>query len=773
LKIPDFLLPHNPPEDSLAFRVATLLTILCGVLACLAEQAWPAYSAGVLGATVVGFAISYARRNKSNWWIKVLLSFGMMGALYWFLQDLVVNPFDPRIPLANLLLMLQTLHSFDLPARRDLNYSFVTAFVLISVAAVLSHDMSYLPYLLSFMACALVTLRQNYLSKCRERSMGRELAAVRALPVLGRVRQALGTGAVMLAVALLAFALLPRNGGLRIRPMPMSLRIELPKFKTTQLQGKQRSDLRGRVASQSVTRFDPQAYFGFREELDLNLRGRLSDDIVMRVRTTDETSYRGLAFDVYDGLGWKLSDEQLKTVSSANPPLFLPDTQVGREVIQSFYVESDLPNIIFGGFQISQVFFPTDTLYVDRNGGVRSPYSLDKGTVYSSVSYVREMRPETLKKLGVLRDRKGRRRVTRMYLESAAPYLQLPATLPKRVSALAERITQRCSSPFEKALAIQLYLQEHYSYNLQVPPFPPGSDAADQFLFERRAGYCEQFATSMAVLCRAVDVPARLVTGYNSGTYNPFTGYYEVKGSDAHAWVEVLFDYHGWATFDPTPGGKLPGRTSPAASSPGLLDAVIAYLALHAGSLHLQQIMGLFATLRELGDWLVSKLHELGIPTWFMVVYVAAGWLLKIGLVVYAARRKMRKRRDEAGGVETAAPRPWRTAVRRLQGSWRRVVQGPRPQDAVVASYQAMLALLARRGFKRAPWQTAEEFARAVGPLEVGSQGPVEELSGHYVQACYGDQATTEEQARLAERSLEQLTMDLSRQAPAPQAPTS
>jgi Transglutaminase-like superfamily/Domain of unknown function (DUF4129) len=75
----------------------------------------------------------------------------------------------------------------------------------------------------------------------------------------------------------------------------------------------------------------------------------------------------------------------------------------------------------------------------------------------------------------------------------------------------------------------------------------------EYFLFEQQRGYCEQFSSSLAVMARSQGIPARVATGYAPGEYNPFTGLYDVRASDAHAWVEVYFPQYGWTTFDPTP----------------------------------------------------------------------------------------------------------------------------------------------------------------------------------------------------------------------------
>ena len=97
------------------------------------------------------------------------------------------------------------------------------------------------------------------------------------------------------------------------------------------------------------------------------------------------------------------------------------------------------------------------------------------------------------------------------------------------------------------------YLKTTYPYDLSIAPQGEDMDAVEYFLFEQRRGYCEQFSSSLAVMARSQGIPARVATGYAPGEYNPFTGLYEIKASDAHAWVEVYFPQYGWTTFDPTP----------------------------------------------------------------------------------------------------------------------------------------------------------------------------------------------------------------------------
>ena len=91
------------------------------------------------------------------------------------------------------------------------------------------------------------------------------------------------------------------------------------------------------------------------------------------------------------------------------------------------------------------------------------------------------------------------------------------------------------------------------------------------FLFTRRRGYCEYFASSMAVMLRSIGIPARLATGFQSGIYNTLTGFWVVRASDAHAWVEAWMPGRGWTTFDPTPA-------DPNAHTFGLMSKLDLYL---------------------------------------------------------------------------------------------------------------------------------------------------------------------------------------------------
>ncbi|WP_035187265.1 transglutaminase TgpA family protein [Alteribacter aurantiacus] len=139
-------------------------------------------------------------------------------------------------------------------------------------------------------------------------------------------------------------------------------------------------------------------------------------------------------------------------------------------------------------------------------------------------------------------------------------YLQLPDDLPDRVGDLAEDIVSDYDNRYDKALAIEQYFGSNdFVYDTDDIPVPDeGQDYVDQFLFDTQRGYCDNFSTSMVVLLRSVDIPARWVKGFTEGesveTLDGGSERYEVTNGNAHSWVEVYFPEVGWVPFEPTQG---------------------------------------------------------------------------------------------------------------------------------------------------------------------------------------------------------------------------
>jgi hypothetical protein len=120
------------------------------------------------------------------------------------------------------------------------------------------------------------------------------------------------------------------------------------------------------------------------------------------------------------------------------------------------------------------------------------------------------------------------------------------------VADLAHRVSQQATTPFGQTLAIQQHLLKSYRYSLEAETATL-SHPLEEFLFTRKTGYCEHYATAMVVMLRTVGIPARLVTGFLATEWNEYGGYFTVRQRDAHAWVEVYFPHSGWIIMDPTP----------------------------------------------------------------------------------------------------------------------------------------------------------------------------------------------------------------------------
>ena len=137
-------------------------------------------------------------------------------------------------------------------------------------------------------------------------------------------------------------------------------------------------------------------------------------------------------------------------------------------------------------------------------------------------------------------------------------FLALPADLDTRITGLAEVLTSDAGTPLERALLLEGFFRQdgRFDYSVEIDPGHAASDLAS-WLFEEnspnhRTGYCEQFATAMGVMARAVGLPSRLVIGFTPGDVAE-DGLVTVREKNAHAWVEVWIDGVGWVGFDPTP----------------------------------------------------------------------------------------------------------------------------------------------------------------------------------------------------------------------------
>ncbi|MGH8965725.1 MAG: transglutaminase domain-containing protein, partial [Actinomycetes bacterium] len=152
--------------------------------------------------------------------------------------------------------------------------------------------------------------------------------------------------------------------------------------------------------------------------------------------------------------------------------------------------------------------------------------------------------------------------VDRRYLDTGG--------VDRRVARLAAEITADSRTAFDATVAVNQWFSRGFSYDLRTAPGTSG-DALVDFLFTGRRGYCEQFASAMAIMLRTLRVPARVAVGFTPGIATD--DFRLITTEDAHAWVEAWFPGVGWLPFDPTPlsDGRtaIPGYVAPDAAQPG------------------------------------------------------------------------------------------------------------------------------------------------------------------------------------------------------------
>jgi transglutaminase-like putative cysteine protease len=538
------------PEDSIAMRLVVALAVEIGVLAIVTQGVVSGpVSVAALVLAPIGYAVSYRRRRRRNTVIKIVLAAALLAATARFLGQMssITTADEARAPLAALFLWVQVLHAFDVPRRRDLAFSMVSSTTLIAVGGALALGTSYLFVLLAW---ALAVAAWLWLSVrplagdltpavlARERERPRRVATARSVAT---------AGLTSLAVAVAVFAVLPRIPVTMVRSLPFRMSAGA---RAAPSNGVENPALPPPTGTDQVVDFSSNGYPGFSDVMDLRARGALSDDIVFRVRAPFASLWRAEVFDTFDGSIWTRSTTKLTplTASDAGFAVPLADRQGSgmRPLVQTFFIEQAQPNVLFTAAWPQTVYFPGGGLRTDRDLSIRSPIYLDAGLVYSVESTVSTVTGADLSRLPAIAPSQLDRGDDR--------FLQLPADLPQRDRDLADLITARSHTEYDAVLAVQSWLQTNTVYDLSVPREPPGVDAVDHFLFDTRRGFCEHIASAMAVLLRAEGIPTRVVTGYGPGERNPFTGYYEVRASDAHAWIEVYYPRVGWVPYDPTFG---------------------------------------------------------------------------------------------------------------------------------------------------------------------------------------------------------------------------
>jgi len=718
-------------EHSVPLRLLVLALVILGVVATdVAAQTQNFLWA--VPFSVVGGTWGYYRRRYQNIPVKFAIAIGMLVALGSFFGQILGQLNDTRLSLAELLIQLQVLHSFDTPRRKDLGYSIVIGLILIGVAATLSQTLAFAPVLLLFLAIALPTLALDYRSRLGLQPLKIKWEKINSHSYPNLNFKFLSLNFVLIVgLGLAIFAVLPRVPGYQLRSFPVSSPLQVKAGLTGRSiinPGYVHQGNASHLGSGSSTGTEPpgqpgnlddSSYYGFNPEMNQNLRGEMTPKVVMRVRSQAEGFWRVLAFDQYTGKGWKIShSEDVITLKRpywsyqiAIPPIVT--TAATQEVIQTYTVVSDLPNLIPAMSYPKEIYFPTPLIAVDQEGGLRSPVELSQDLTYTVISEVPERDRSLLDKAS-----------TKYPPQIRRSYLQIPSQISPIVRKLTQEIltnynqerisrsldTKTVNSPYEKALYLAQYLKQNYSIPknpLDLPYLSDQEDLVTAFLFKNKGGYPDHFSTVLTVMLRSIGIPARLVAGFAPGEFNPFTGMYVVRNTDAYAMTEVYFPDYGWFTFDPIPHHPL---------IPPSVEETQTFSVLH---LFWNWVAGWLPTpvtgwLNGVFSWIV------GVIAWFFGLFTQ-GWLgIVTGLVVST----------------TAAFFGWLGWVQWGQWRQRRWLNKLPPMERL---YQQMLQWTAAQGLGKHPAQTPLEYAKAARKYHPQAMAElIEDICQAYVGWRYG-----------------------------------
>jgi transglutaminase-like putative cysteine protease len=607
----------------------------------------------------------------------------------------------------HLVLFVMVVRLFSSKRDRDYYFLAIISFLMVLAAAVLTVDSTFLLAFAAFMLMAVVTC---ILMEMRHASAKATVRASASSDDSAYPQMALSLAG---ASPTLAFLILLAAAGIFF---------VLPRLSTGYLGAFARSN---------------EISTGFSDRVDLGQIGEIqqSNSLVMHIQIDGDPhgaydlKWRGVTLNLFDGKTW-FNPHAQHIVPSFGGRFVLSPAGARRGKLQAPAPVELIHYRVLMEPLVSNVFFlaPTPSLLqgnyrlVSMDNG-DSVFNLDPEhpiNRYEATSDIAQPAPSQLR---------------------AAPddyppdillnYLQLPR-LDARIAPLARQVSAAADNNYDKAVAIETYLRTKFGYTLQLPPAVPRDPVAN-FLFERKQGHCEYFASSMAVMLRTLGIPSRVVNGFRTGEFNDLTSQYLVRASSAHSWVEAYFPGYGWISFDPTPAAPMQMHTGWSRSML-YLDAlasfwrewVINYDAGHQYSLGREATHNSVEWFQRARNW-AHRRHE---------------------ALLSAARRTQQNVSDSpvkwgsAGAVfvflllvAANAGRVWRGFRDR------RLAARPEasPRLAATVWYGRMTRMLERKGWRKSPAQTPEEFLSSIQDELMRESAAT--FTRHYESARFGGSA--------------------------------
>ena len=677
--------PANPNRITMAmaieryFNVALYLLVLTGFGTLASTGGLDLLAVVVVGCALIvrGYHLVTHRQFTipERWTTYLTLLYVFVGfADYFFVSRSFL------VATVHLVLFGMVIRLFSLQRARDHFMLAVLSFLMVLAAAVLTVDSVFLFCFAGFLLVAVVTFVLMEMRHSIAEDQGRAQEPKETAPYRRMANVLLATAPILMLMILaggsLIFFLLPR------------------------------------VSSRYLSAYAPGSDLstGFSDRVQLGRIGQIqqSSAVVMHILIENDLEgaydlkWRGVALSQFDGKVWSNPFGQtdlrrsgngsyrLGTVADETTPFGIP----GRTVHYRVLLEPLGTNVFFLAEKPASLIGNFGRVGTDAGGAV---YNLDSDhpvSRYEAESQLGEPDPSEL------------RLAPNIVPGKLTPYLTLPP-LDIRISKLAEEITASAPNNYDKAVVIERYLRTRFGYTLDLPRSAQRDPLAN-FLFERKKGHCEYFASSMAIMLRTLRIPSRIVTGFRGGEFNDLTGQYLVRASNAHSWVEAYFPGYGWVSFDPTPGGNLETHSG--------WSRMLLYVDA-AASFWREWVINYDVThQRTLGEGASqsSRLLYNNLRQWYVRNYQS---------LLNSARRTHQQ--------ITRSPGRWiggslavtgfllilinlRAILRALANRRLRAHPDRAPRESASLWYDQMLRRLARRGWRKTPGQTPHDFVAAI-----------------------------------------------------------
>lgn len=719
------------------FKLISYAVVFCGFLALFVAGGVGIISTALFSAVLVASWFLDGSRWQISERLGTVFIFVVVPIFYggWYYKIVGFTTADSAVVgmLARMILILAAIKLLQRKADRDWLFLYLMAFFEILLAAGLSISPLYLGTLVLYLLatiCAIVTFEIRKTSRAtnirtNQDKKEKSRLSFAKVPVSRLPLTALALLVLIIAVGMPLFFALPRVGGAGLGGNPNGL--------------------------SNVT--------GFSDTVNLGEIGQLlqSDQTVMRARLEksngkylQNTKWRGIALDTFDNKKWSKSRAgYMEPYIKGERDFFLIDYASDKDdlVIQTIYLEPMNPPTLFavprpvaveGGFEILRKD-SEGALTFQRDGFDRLSYKIYSDT---NVPDADELKTDD-----------------RYYSFDDQRYLQLPAQMDERIGDLAAQITAQSSNRYDKARAVENYLQTRFDYSLEMKA--TGEQPLADFLFNVRAGHCEYFASAMAIMLRTQGIATRIVNGFQQGEYNATAEVFVIKQKDAHSWVEVYFPGENvWIPFDPTPFAEQ--NRSATTATTGILKKFGSYLEAletfwiqYFVSYDNQEQRSIVRSFKnsfseyqtstsvrlskfqaQISDWWKDVRGDKGLQTSAKAVGIGLAYLLAAVLGVILVLWLLRK-------------------VRKLN-IWHRIYDWLKrtEQATIIEFYERMQTVLAGRGFVRAAHQTPLEFAFA---LEIPE---VVKITEKYNRVRFGEKGLSQSEAEEIEAWLKNLEAD-------------